>query len=116
MKRIFNLSIVFAIMVLGSLTLSSFTAPQSIIATSSVNSTQQAVYWSGRAKASADPNHWLKIEVYESPNTCNDYYAVVIAAGLGEEKVKGKKLVVKKGDRRNEYYVTWDGANFYFNM
>ena len=112
MKRIFNLSIVFAIMVLGSLTLSSFTAPQPIIATSSVNSTQQAVYWEG--KAIDEYGYWLQIKVYQSPNTCNAYYAKVIDAFYDD--AKGETLVVKKDDKRKKYYVSWRGSNHYFKM
>ena len=114
MKRIFNLSIVFAIMVLGSLTLSSFTAPQSIIATSSVNSTQQAVYW--RGKAYTNIGFWLELKVYQSPNTCNDYYAVVIDASQVSDKKDaiGEKLVVKNNGKK--YYVSWKDQEFYFEM
>lgn len=92
---------------------SSFTLSQPI-ATSSVNNIQQAVYW--RGKAYTKIGFWLELKVYQSPNTCNDYYAVVIDASQVSDKKDaiGEKLVVKNNGKK--YYVSWKDQEFYFEM
>jgi hypothetical protein len=113
MKRVLISATLLIGMIASAMVFSSFTLSQPI-ATSSVNSTQEAVYW--RGKAYTRIGFWLELKVYQSPNTCNDYYAVVIDASQVSDKKDaiGEKLVVKNNGKK--YYVSWKDQEFYFEM
>ena len=75
------------------------------------------VYWSGWAYASSNR---IYIKVYRSENMCDSFYAeasthvIYNPNGANRTEDINETLVVKV--HRNKYYVTYNGANYYFTM
>lgn len=80
------------------------------------NEAAAPVYWQGRASNTG--NGYIYIRVYEYPNACNSFYAVVDKSKSDTfrkgDLIDGEELVVRQSG--NNYYVSTAGIQWYFNM
>lgn len=80
------------------------------------------IYWQGKAKCGLggkSPSS-ISIKVYQSAGMCNSYYAVVDDENKTECVVRENSNYNRNApwtsDNHYQYYVSYDGSYFYFNM
>ena len=125
MKKVLITMAVLASMVAGAMVLSSFTAPKQISKDEMCNGLNIPSYWEGLARNKANYDCGLYITVYQTPNLCNDYYAIITDTKCSSGTI-GKELVVKVNynyDSESKYwynhcryYVTSGTSDYYFDM
>lgn len=122
MKRLYALSR-FIIMGLFSLILCSFTTTTFTDTENNIEMTVSVpIYWEGWAtycpRGSYRPCDRIYITVYQNQYSCNSFTAIASKfednSGIRKTYNINKELVVKGSN--GEYYVTYNGKNYQFNM
>lgn len=103
----------------------------SIVITNASNTTSitTATNASNMERSVAAPAYWsgwvgwantlrLYIDVYRVPNQCDAFYAVATKYENSRGVVTNinKELVVKSRSHKGDYYVTYEGKDYYFKM
>ncbi len=131
MKKVFMTMAVLTGLVAGGIVFSSFTTPQQERANGVLEfKVNDPIYWQGRAvkyNGSLQASSWVEINVYQSANACNSFYAVITNSNLSY--TRGDQVWVKENPnydsdsrQRNinpnvrKYYITYGGKDFYFDM
>ena len=105
-----------------TITKATYTSDSATNYTNSETYADAPTYWSGWASDNiACPDMEIFIKVYNSPNSCNSYYAVASQVKkyslnrVTKQYDINETLVVKERND-GEYYVTYNGKNLFFRM
>lgn len=135
MKKVLFVVSLFIGMIAGAMVLSSFSEPKENDNNEYVKSKlKEPSYWQGRALVSigsgritGDYNTGLDITVYQTPNACNSFYAVItrtvaVSGNVGDEVWVRENSNYDSYETNKylqsyyKYYITYRGNDFFFNM
>jgi hypothetical protein len=135
MKKLFIAASLIIGMIAGAMVLSSFSEPKTNVFCSQLK-VNVPIYWQGVAYCDVsgvvnDNNPFVSIDVYQTPNACNSFYAIIKrTGGLSGGQVGDEVWVcenpdydpntswrgVNKKTSYYKYYISYCNHYFYFNM